>query len=51
MNNTTKGSWKFASVTHHYKYVGSREIIEMNENPERERRGEEREEKREYKRE
>lgn len=45
MNSTTKGSWKFASVTHHYEYVGSCEIIEMNENPEREegRRGRKRE--------
>lgn len=42
MHGTTKGSWKFASVIHHYEYVGSSEI-EMNENPERERRGEERE--------
>lgn len=49
MNSTTKGSWKFTSVTHHYEYVDSREMFEMNENPERERRGEEREEKRKYK--
>lgn len=43
MTDTTKGSWKFASVTHPQKYVGSSEIIEMNDNTERKRkrRGEE----------